>query len=71
MHNVEVDQSGRTDVLTDDTVLAFSDEIQAAIIIPAPGQACHVALAARSCPRVDTGDRLATQLCLEKLYHTL
>lgn len=35
MHNIEVDQSGRTDVLTDDTVLAFSDGIQAAILIPA------------------------------------
>ena len=34
-----------------------------------PGQACRVALAARSCPRLDTGDRLATQLCLIELYH--
>jgi hypothetical protein len=36
-----------------------------------PGQACRVALAARSCPRVDTGDRLATQLCLTVFYHIL
>ncbi len=35
MHDIEVDQSGRTDVLTDDTALAFSDGIQAAIPIPA------------------------------------
>jgi len=35
MHDIEVDQSGRTDVLSDDTALAFSDEIQAAILIPA------------------------------------
>ncbi len=35
MHNIEVDQSGRTDVLTNDTALAFSDGIQAAILIPA------------------------------------
>lgn len=35
MHDVEIDQSGRTDVLTVDTVLAFSDGIQAAILIPA------------------------------------
>ncbi len=35
MHDIEVDQSGRTDVLTDDTVLAFSNGIQAAIFIPA------------------------------------
>jgi hypothetical protein len=35
MHDIEVDQSGRTDVLTDDTALAFSDGIQAAILIPA------------------------------------
>jgi hypothetical protein len=35
MHDVEVDQSGRTDVLTDNTVLAFSNGIQSAIVIPA------------------------------------
>ena len=35
MHDIEVDQSGRTDVLSDDTVLALSDEIQAAILISA------------------------------------
>ncbi|RME43679.1 MAG: hypothetical protein D6791_14880 [Chloroflexi bacterium] len=35
MHDIEVDQSGRTDVLTDDTVLAFSDSIQSAVLIPA------------------------------------
>ncbi|MFQ5811862.1 MAG: hypothetical protein ACE5I2_01510 [Anaerolineae bacterium] len=35
MHDIEVDQSGRTDVLSHDTVLAFSDGIQAAILIPA------------------------------------
>ena len=34
LHDIEVDQSGRTDVLSDDTILAFSDDIQAAILIP-------------------------------------
>ncbi len=34
MHGIEIDQSGRTDQLTVDTVLAFSDAIQAAILIP-------------------------------------
>mgnify|MGYP000624977346 CR=1 FL=1 len=35
MIQVEIDQSGRTDVLTHDTVLACSNGIQAAILIPA------------------------------------
>jgi len=34
MHDIEVDQSGRTDKLTVDTAFAFSDEIQSAILIP-------------------------------------
>jgi hypothetical protein len=34
MHDIEVDQSGRTDTLTVDTVLAFSNSIQSAILIP-------------------------------------
>jgi len=34
MHDIEVDQSGRTDILTVDTALAFSDDIQSAILIP-------------------------------------
>jgi hypothetical protein len=34
MHDIEVDQSGRTDQLTVDTILAFSDAIQVAILIP-------------------------------------
>ncbi len=34
MHDIEVDQSGRTDILTVDTALAFSNDIQLAILIP-------------------------------------
>jgi len=34
MHDIEVDQSGRTDTLTVDTALAFSNDIQSAILIP-------------------------------------
>jgi hypothetical protein len=34
MHDIEVDQSGRTDTLTVNTALAFSDDIQSAILIP-------------------------------------
>ena len=34
MHDIEVDQSGRTDRFTVDTVLAFSDAVQAVILIP-------------------------------------
>jgi len=33
MHDVDVDQSGRTDRLTMDTVLAFSDRIRSSILI--------------------------------------
>jgi len=35
MSNIEVDQSGRIEVLTVDTTLGFSDDRQAAILIPA------------------------------------
>lgn len=35
MYDIEVDQSGRTDVLTHDTALTFSNDVQAAILIPA------------------------------------
>lgn len=35
MSNIEVDQSGRIEVLTVDTALGFSNEHQAAILIPA------------------------------------
>jgi hypothetical protein len=35
MSNIEVDQSGRIEVLTVDTALGFSDDRQAAILIPA------------------------------------
>jgi hypothetical protein len=34
MYSVEVDQSGRTDVLTVDTVLALADGLQRAVLIP-------------------------------------
>jgi hypothetical protein len=34
MSNIEVDQSGRIEVLTVDTALGFSDDRQAAILIP-------------------------------------
>ncbi|MFH1028532.1 MAG: hypothetical protein V1791_11070 [Pseudomonadota bacterium] len=42
MHDVEIDQSGRTDRLSKDTVLAFSDEIQGSILISAAvKRACY------------------------------
>ncbi len=48
VHDIQVDQSGRTDVLTTDTALAFSDGIQAAILIPASAKReCYQRLKAR------------------------
>ena len=35
MSDIEIDQSGRIEVLTEDTALGFSDDSQAAILIPA------------------------------------
>jgi len=35
MSDIEIDQSGRIEVLTEDTALGFSDDRQAAILIPA------------------------------------
>ncbi len=48
MHDIEVDQSGRTDTLTVNTVLAFSDGIRSAILIPgAVKRACYQHLRAQ------------------------
>ncbi|MBM4467667.1 MAG: hypothetical protein FJ014_19285 [Chloroflexi bacterium] len=48
MHDIEVDQSGRTDRLTVNTVLAFSDGIRSAILIPsAVKRACYQHLRAQ------------------------
>ena len=47
MSNIEVDQSGRIEVLTVDTALGFSDDRQAAILIPADVKRnCSIALRA-------------------------
>ena len=64
MHIVEVDQSGRTDTLTVDTALAFSDGIQWAILIPkAVKQACYHYLKAQGVRR----RRIAVKLLIAGL----
>jgi hypothetical protein len=61
MHDIEVDQSGRTDVLTVDTVLAFSDGLQVVILIPkAVKQACYHSLKASGVRKHRIGVRLLT-----------
>jgi len=59
MYNVEVDQSGRTDTLTVDTALAFSDGIRWAILIPkAVKRACYHYLKAQGVRRSRIGVKL-------------
>ena len=59
MSNVEVDQSGRTDVLTVDTALALSDGLQRGILIPkAVKRACYTRLRARGMRKAMVGIRL-------------
>ncbi len=42
LHDIEVDQSGRTDRLNEDTVVAFSDGIQSSILLTAAvKRACY------------------------------
>jgi hypothetical protein len=61
VHDIEVDQSGRTDQLTVDTVLAFSDAIQAAILIPkAVKRACYHHLKAQGVRKHRIGVKLLT-----------
>ncbi len=51
-HDVEVDQSGRTDRLNEDTALAFSDGIQCSILMTAAvKRACYRKLRARKMPK--------------------
>jgi hypothetical protein len=59
MSDVEVDQSGRTDVLTVDTVLALSDDLQRAILIPKfAKRECWARLRAREMRKALVGIRL-------------
>jgi hypothetical protein len=61
VHDIEVDQSGRTDQLTVDIVLAFSDAIQAAILIPkAVKRACYHHLKAQGVRKHRIGVKLLT-----------
>ena len=65
MHDIEVDQSGRTDQLTVDTVLAFSDAIQAAILIPkAVKRVCYHHLKAQGVRKHRIGVKLLTAIRL-------
>lgn len=51
-HNIEVDQSGRTDRLNEDTALAFSDGIQRSILLTAAvKRACYWRLRERKMPK--------------------
>jgi len=59
MYDVEIDQSGRTDVLTVDTALALSDGVQRAILIPRfVKRECHALLRARGMRKALIGIRL-------------
>jgi len=59
MHDVDVDQSGRTDKLAMDTVLAFSDRIQDTILISkAVKRGCYDHLKARGVRKGRIGVRL-------------
>lgn len=59
MHDIEVDQSGRTDRLSRDTVMAFSDGIQGSILITAAvKRACYHKLRARNMRKRLVGVRL-------------
>jgi hypothetical protein len=61
MHDVEIDQSGRTDVLTVDTVLAFSNSLKVAILIPRTvKQECYHAMKSNGVRKSRIGVRLLT-----------
>ncbi len=48
LHDIEVDQSGRTDRLNEDTVVAFSDGIQSSVLLTAAvKRACYFKLRER------------------------
>ena len=75
MYLVEIDQSGRTDVLTTDTVLALSNGIQRAILIPkSVKRKCAARLRARGMRKSLVGIRLFSAglvLLLEESIHLL
>lgn len=75
MYDVEIDQSGRTDVLTVDTALALSDGVQRAILIPrSVKRECHARLRARGMRRALIGIRLFSAglvLLLEECIHSI
>ena len=51
-HDIEIDQSGRTDRLNEDTVVAFSDGIQHSVLITAATKReCYQRLRERSLPK--------------------
>lgn len=61
MRDIEVDQSGRTDVLTVDTVLAFSNDVQESILIPrSVKQECYHCLKAQGVRKHRIGVKLLT-----------
>ncbi len=61
MRDVEIDQSGRTDVLTVDTALALSNSLKASILIPkAVKQECYHALKASGIRKSRIGVRMLT-----------
>ncbi len=58
-HDVEVDQSGRTDRLTEDTVVAFSDGIQRSVLLTArTKRECYKQLREQHLPKRVVGVRL-------------
>jgi hypothetical protein len=75
MYDVEIDQSGRTDVLTVDTAIALSDGLQKAILIPrSVKRECEVRLRARGVRKALVGMRLFSGglvLLLEECAHLL
>ena len=75
MYDVEIDQSGRTDVLTVDTALALSDGVQRAILIPkSVKRECHARLRARGMRKALIGIRLFSAglvLLLEECIHSI
>jgi len=75
MHDVEIDQSGRTDVLTMDTALALSDGLQRTILIPkSVKRECYARLRARGMRKALIGIRLFSAgliLLLEECIHSL
>ena len=75
MYDVEIDQSGRTDVLTVNTALALSDGLQRVVLIPRSVKwKCAAHLRARGVRKALVGVRLFSAglvLLLEECVHSL